>query len=102
MITQEQFDTEVKMIIENAIREDVGDGDHSSLACIPANARGKAKLLVKDKGIIGGVNFAKKVFAYVDKDLKLDVLNVFKSPFSVSRVTSNLISKLLVVFDGFK
>ncbi|PWH81467.1 carboxylating nicotinate-nucleotide diphosphorylase [Algibacter marinivivus] len=73
MITQEQFDTEVKMIIENAIREDVGDGDHSSLACIPANARGKAKLLVKDKGVIGGVNFAKKVFAYVDKSLKLDV-----------------------------
>lgn len=74
MITQEQFDQEVKSIIANAIREDVGDGDHSSLACIPENARGKAKLLVKDKGIIGGVNFAKKVFAYVDKSLKLDVL----------------------------
>ena len=53
MITQEQFDHEVKMIIANAIREDVGDGDHSSLACIPANARGRAKILVKDckKGI---------------------------------------------------
>ncbi|MBD0833254.1 carboxylating nicotinate-nucleotide diphosphorylase [Aestuariibaculum sediminum] len=74
MITQEQFDSEVKSIIANAIREDVGDGDHSSLACIPENARGKAKLLVKDKGIIGGVNFAKKVFAYVDKNLKLDIL----------------------------
>ncbi|MBD0823956.1 carboxylating nicotinate-nucleotide diphosphorylase [Aestuariibaculum marinum] len=74
MITQEQFDQEVKSIIANAIREDVGDGDHSSLACIPENARGKAKLLVKDKGIIGGVNFAKKVFAYVDKNLKLDIL----------------------------
>ncbi|GAA4290891.1 carboxylating nicotinate-nucleotide diphosphorylase [Aestuariibaculum suncheonense] len=74
MITQEQFDQEVKSIIANAIREDVGDGDHSSLACIPETARGKAKLLVKDKGIIGGVNFAKKVFAYVDKSLKLDVL----------------------------
>lgn len=73
MITQEQFDTEVKMIISNAIREDVGDGDHSSLACIPENAKGKAKILVKDKGVIGGVNFAKKVFAYVDKNLKLDV-----------------------------
>lgn len=73
MITQEQFDTEVKTIISNAIREDVGDGDHSSLACIPENARGKAKILVKDKGVIGGVNFAKKVFAYVDKNLKLDV-----------------------------
>lgn len=73
MITQEQFDTELKYIISNAIREDVGDGDHSSLACIPENARGKAKLLVKDKGIIAGVNFAKKVFAYVDKNLKIDV-----------------------------
>ncbi|GAA3613063.1 carboxylating nicotinate-nucleotide diphosphorylase [Flavivirga amylovorans] len=73
MITQEQFDTEVKMIISNAIREDVGDGDHSSLACIPDNAKGRAKILVKDKGVIGGVNFAKKVFAYVDKNLKLDV-----------------------------
>ncbi|MFV0540513.1 MAG: carboxylating nicotinate-nucleotide diphosphorylase [Aestuariibaculum sp.] len=73
MITQEQFDQEVKSIIANAIREDVGDGDHSSLACIPENARGKAKLLVKDKGVIGGVNFAKKVFAYVDKNLKIDV-----------------------------
>ncbi|WNH11850.1 carboxylating nicotinate-nucleotide diphosphorylase [Thalassobellus suaedae] len=74
MITQEQFDSEVKRIIANAIKEDVGDGDHSSLACIPENARGRAKLLVKDKGIIGGVNFAKKVFAYVDKRLKLDIL----------------------------
>ncbi len=73
MITQEQFDQEVRSIIANAIREDVGDGDHSSLACIPENARGKAKLLVKDKGVIGGVNFVKKIFAYVDKNLKLDV-----------------------------
>ncbi|RED47970.1 carboxylating nicotinate-nucleotide diphosphorylase [Seonamhaeicola aphaedonensis] len=73
MITQEQFDQEVRAIIANAIREDVGDGDHSSLACIPENARGKAKILVKDKGIIGGVNFAKKIFAYVDKNLRLDV-----------------------------
>lgn len=73
MITQEQFDQEVKAIIENAIREDVGDGDHSSLACIPENARGKAKLLVKDKGVIAGVNFAKKIFAYVDKNLRVDV-----------------------------
>ncbi|WP_223549152.1 carboxylating nicotinate-nucleotide diphosphorylase [Aestuariivivens sp. NBU2969] len=74
MITQEYFDSEVRRIIAAAISEDVGDGDHSSLACIPENARGKAKLLVKDKGIIGGVNFAKKVFAYIDKSLRIDVL----------------------------
>ncbi|WP_111309507.1 carboxylating nicotinate-nucleotide diphosphorylase [Confluentibacter sediminis] len=74
MITKEQFENELELIISNAIREDVGDGDHSSLACIPENARGKAKLLVKDKGIIAGVNYAKRVFAYVDKTLKVDIL----------------------------
>ena len=71
MISQTQFNHELQLIIENAIREDVGDGDHSSLACIPANAQGKAKLLVKDNGIIAGVEFAKMIFNYVDKDLKL-------------------------------
>lgn len=69
MITQEQFQKEVDLIIKNAIREDVGDGDHSSLACIPAHASGKAKLLVKDNGILAGVNFAYQVFQYVDQDL---------------------------------
>ncbi|ALJ04335.1 nicotinate-nucleotide pyrophosphorylase [Pseudalgibacter alginicilyticus] len=74
MITKDQFYNEIDLIIANAIREDVGDGDHSSLACIPENARGKAKLLVKDKGVIAGVAFAKKVFAYVDKTLRVDIL----------------------------
>jgi nicotinate-nucleotide pyrophosphorylase (carboxylating) len=74
MISEEQFKTEIALIIANAIREDVGDGDHSSLSCIPAEAMGKAKLLVKDKGIIAGVEFAKEVFSYVDKDLKVEVL----------------------------
>lgn len=74
MISEEQFDKEIEIIVANAIREDVGDGDHSSLACIPATVKGKAKLLVKDEGIIAGVEFAKKVFHYVDKDLKIETL----------------------------
>src|SRR5690606_40311992 len=80
MISKAQFDKEIELIIANAIREDVGDGDHSSLACIPATAQGKAKLLVKDKGIIAGVEFAKQVFAYVDKSMKIDVLIEDGSP----------------------
>ena len=71
MITKEQFQHELQLIIANAIREDVGDGDHSSLACIPNNAQGKAKLLVKDKGVIAGVEFAKMVFHYVDSNMKV-------------------------------
>lgn len=74
MISQEQFNKEIELIIANAIREDVGDGDHSSLSCIPESAQGKAKLLVKDNGIIAGVEFAKQVFAYVDPKMKVETL----------------------------
>lgn len=74
MISKEQFEKELSIIISNAIREDVGNGDHSSLACIPAKAVGKAKLLVKENGIIAGVKFAKQIFNYVDKDLKIETL----------------------------
>lgn len=74
MISQAQFDKEIDLIITNAIREDVGDGDHSSLSCIPASAQGKAKLLVKDEGIIAGVQFAKQVFKYVDPNLVVETL----------------------------
>ncbi|WP_299624240.1 carboxylating nicotinate-nucleotide diphosphorylase [uncultured Tenacibaculum sp.] len=74
MISQEQFNKELDLIISNAIREDIGEGDHTSLSCIPADATGKAKLLVKDEGVIAGVEFAKQVFAYVDKDLQVETL----------------------------
>ncbi|WP_035336825.1 carboxylating nicotinate-nucleotide diphosphorylase [Dokdonia sp. PRO95] len=72
MISEAQFQIEIEGIIANAIREDVGDGDHSSLACIPASATGKAKLLVKDEGILAGCAFAKAVFAYVDPSLQVE------------------------------
>ncbi|PKP14417.1 MAG: nicotinate-nucleotide diphosphorylase (carboxylating) [Bacteroidetes bacterium HGW-Bacteroidetes-3] len=72
MISQKQFEKELDIIISNAIREDVGEGDHSSLACIPKEAKGKAKLLVKEAGIIAGVEMAKKIFSYVDADLKVE------------------------------
>jgi len=74
MISQEQFEKELELIIANAIREDVGEGDHTSLSCIPADANGKAKLLVKDNGIIAGVEFAKQVFKTVDAELKIETV----------------------------
>ncbi len=69
MISKEQFQKELQLIIKNGIREDIGEGDHSSLACIPADAMGKAKLLVKENGIIAGIEFAKMIFKEVDSDL---------------------------------
>ena len=69
MISEAKFQEELKLIISNGIREDIGDGDYSSLACIPISATGKAKLLVKDEGIIAGVEFAKMIFKHVDANL---------------------------------
>lgn len=73
MISKNQFDKEIGIIIANAIREDVGEGDHSSLACISEEATGTAKLLVKDEGLIAGVEFARQVFEYVDPGLTMDI-----------------------------
>ena len=72
MISIEQFEKELDLIVKNGYREDVGDGDHTSLSSIPSNAQGKANLLVKDKGIIAGVAFAKKAFTYFDEDLQVE------------------------------
>lgn len=71
MISEAQFQKELQLLISNAIREDVGPGDYSSLACIPDIANGQAKLLVKDQGIIAGVELAKMIFEHVDPKLKV-------------------------------
>jgi len=73
MISEAQFQSELKILIENSIREDVGTGDYSSLACIPLGAMGKAKLLVKEDGIIAGVALAKMIFEYVDPKMQIEI-----------------------------
>jgi nicotinate-nucleotide pyrophosphorylase (carboxylating) len=59
--------------ISNAIKEDVGDGDHTSLACVPADGSNKAHLLVKEKGILAGVEVAHQIFNHIDPELKINV-----------------------------
>lgn len=65
---------EILEIVECALEEDLGDGDHTSLATIPAEATGRARLLVKDDGILAGVELAKIIFRRVDPSLKVEVL----------------------------
>ena len=60
-------------IILNALQEDIGDGDHSSLSCLQDTDMGKAKLIVKEKGILAGVEVAKRVFELYDSKLSLEV-----------------------------
>ena len=59
--------------IDNALNEDIGDGDHTSLACIPVANEGKAQLLIKEKGVLAGVEVAKQVFNRFDPDMKVTV-----------------------------
>jgi nicotinate-nucleotide pyrophosphorylase (carboxylating) len=63
----------LREFILRSLSEDLGNGDHSSLACIPENTIGKAKLLIKEKGILAGIRVARELFVIIDKDLILDV-----------------------------
>src|SRR5258705_11389253 len=60
------YEKRVQHLIKNALAEDIGDGDHSTLACIDPGAGGKAMLRIKEEGILAGVNVAEKIFAYYD------------------------------------
>jgi nicotinate-nucleotide pyrophosphorylase (carboxylating) len=64
----------LREFISKSLAEDLGDGDHSSLACIPHNTTGKAKLLIKEKGVLAGIGVVKVLFSVVDKDLDLTLL----------------------------
>ena len=64
----------LREFILSSLGEDLGDGDHSSLACIPWESTGKAKLLIKEAGVLAGVNVAAEVFSAVDKDLQFNAL----------------------------
>ena len=59
--------------IDNALKEDIGDGDHTSIACIPSLNEGKAQLLIKEKGVLAGVEVAKQVFHRFDPFMKTTV-----------------------------
>ena len=84
------IDDLINLFIKNALNEDIGEGDHTSLSCIPQNTLGKANLLIKESGIISGIRIAKMVFKEFDASLKVttfikdgDFVNIGDIAFSV-------------------
>ena len=63
----------IEELIKLSFAEDIGDGDHTTLCCIPADAIGKQKLLIKEEGILAGVDIARRVFNAFDPELKMEV-----------------------------
>lgn len=72
----QNFNERLNHLIDEALKEDIGDGDHSTLSCIPADKTGKAILKIKQDGILAGVDVAEKIFYFVEKDIEF---NSFKS-----------------------
>ena len=73
-------------LIDLAFAEDIGDGDHTTLCCIPEDAKGKSHLLIKEDGILAGVEVAKRVFSRFDPDLKVEVLIEDGTPVKVGDI----------------
>jgi nicotinate-nucleotide pyrophosphorylase (carboxylating) len=73
-------------LIDLAFAEDIGDGDHTTLCCIPEDAMGKSHLLIKEDGILAGVEVAKRVFSRFDPDLKVEVLIEDGTPVKVGDI----------------
>jgi len=69
-----EFNKQFYHFIDEALAEDVGEGDHSTLSCIPENARGKAVLKIKQDGILAGVEVAEKIFHYKDSGTSFTIL----------------------------
>lgn len=93
-------------IILNALREDIGDGDHSTLACVPENGVGAAKLLVKDNGVLAGMDLAKRIYELYDPSLNFkaflkdgDRVKVGDVAFEVSGSSRSILSTERLVLN---
>ena len=80
------FKEKLHELIDAALKEDVGDGDHSTLSCIPADKKGNAILKIKQDGILAGVDVAQKIFSFVEEE---NVFNAFKKDGDAMRTGEN-------------
>jgi nicotinate-nucleotide pyrophosphorylase (carboxylating) len=100
------YDEQLKILIDNAFKEDIGDGDHSTLSCIPADKNGKAVLKIKQDGVLAGLEVAKKIFSYKQPDsvftaLKKDgdVVNYGEHAFEVYSKVHNILKCERIVLN---
>ena len=95
MYTEEEL---IDRLLDLAFAEDIGDGDHTTLSCIPEDATGKSRLLIKEDGVLAGVEIAKKIFHRFDSEMKVEVLiedGVEVHPGDVAMVVEGKIRSLL-------
>ena len=95
MLTEKEL---VDRLIDLSFAEDIGDGDHTTLCCIPADAMGKSKLLIKEEGILAGVEVAKEVFHRFDSEMKVEVFmgdGAHVKPGDIAMIVTGRVQSLL-------
>lgn len=95
MLTVEELNDR---LIDLAFAEDIGDGDHTTLCCIPADAMGKSHLLIKEEGILAGVEIAKEVFHRFDPEMQVEVLmddGTHVKPGDIAMIVTGRVQSLL-------
>lgn len=108
-MTEQEFDSRLKHLVEQALIEDVGDGDHSSLCCIPADQRGKAVLKIKQEGILAGVKVAQQIFKQVEPLAHFNIykndgeaMNIGDVAFEVEASTQNILKCERLVLNSMQ
>ena len=87
-----------ELLIDLSFSEDIGDGDHTTLCCIPADAMGKSKLLIKEEGILAGIRVAKQIFHRFDPTMEIEVFiedGTHVKPGDVAMVVTGKVQSLL-------
>lgn len=90
----------IDQIIDFALNEDLGDGDHTSLSIIPSGSRGRAMLLVKDEGILCGIELAEKIFQHLDETLKLTIYLKDGSPIKKGDMVFQVEGKVISILSA--
>ena len=94
----------IDKLIDLAFAEDIGDGDHTTLSCIPATAMGKSKLLIKEAGVLAGIEVAKEIFNRFDPSMKVEVFindGTEVKPGDVAMIVEGKVQSLLQKNPGY-
>lgn len=108
-MTEQEFDSRLKHLVEQALIEDVGDGDHSSLCCIPETQRGKAVLKIKQDGILAGIKVAQQIFKLVEPEARFNIykndgeaMSIGEIAFDVEASTQNILKCERLVLNSMQ
>lgn len=94
------FDIALATLIEAALKEDIGSGDHSTLSCIPSTKQGKAILKIKEDGILAGVDVAKKIFNYLEPDIEFKAFKKDGDKMQIGEIAFEITASVHTILKG--